>query len=121
MVTQKECDRVLGYLKNYCSNDSDTQFINELDNFIVECSLTPVSLLQADILLDKANTVKSKMDEFYTIDTGCSPRLLEYQERYFQLMILYSKAAGIDDTAPLSMLCFTSSFDLFWLQCQKQV
>lgn len=120
MLTEQELRRVDKYLlDHYSPTTADTDYLNEVDDFIVSCSLDHSYAVQnADRLLEQANDAHRKMSAVFLLDGGASPRLLEYQERYYQLLVLHRKATGQDTTAPLSMLCFTSSFDLFWLQTQ---
>ena len=118
MLTKQEIRRVDEYLfEHFSLTATDTDYLNEIDDFIVSCSLDYRNAAQnADRLLEQADDVHRKMSAVFMLDGGASPRLLEYQERYYQLLVLHRKATGQDTTAPLSMLCFSTSFDLFWLQ-----
>lgn len=120
MLTEQELRRVDEYLlDHYSPTTADTDYLNEVDDFILTCSLdSGFAAENAEQLLRQAEDVHRKMSAVFLLDGGASPRLLEYQERYYQLLVLHRKATGQDTTAPLSMLCFTSSFDLFWLQTQ---
>ena len=120
MLTEQEMRRVDEYLlDHYSPTTSDADYLNEVDDFILTCSLdSGFAVENAERLLRQAEDVHRKMSAVFLLDGGASPRLLEYQERYYQLLVLHRKATGQDTTAPLSMLCFTSSFDLFWLQTQ---
>jgi len=120
MLTEQEIRRVDEYLfEHFSLTATDTDYLNEIDDFIVSCSLDYRNAAQnADRLLEQANDVHRKMSAVFMLDGGASPRLLEYQERYYQLLVLHRKATGQDTTAPLSMLCFSTSFDLFWLQAR---
>ena len=120
MLTEQEIRRVDEYLSEHFSlTATDTDYLNEIDDFIVSCSLDYRNAAQnADRLLEQANDVHRKMSAVFMLDGGASPRLQEYQERYYQLLVLHRKATGQDTTAPLSMLCFSTSFDLFWLQAR---
>ena len=120
MLTEQEMRRVDEYLlDHYSTTTADTDYLNEVDDFILTCSLdSGFAAENAERLLWQAEDVHRKMSAVFLLDGGASPRLLEYQERYYQLLVLHRKATGQDTTAPLSMLCFTSSFDLFWLQTQ---
>lgn len=120
MLTEQEMRRVDEYLlDHYSPTTADTDYLNEVDDFILTCSLdSGFAAENAERLLRQAEDVHRKMSAVFLLDGGASPRLLEYQERYYQLLVLHRKATGQDTTAPLSMLCFTSSFDLFWLQTQ---
>lgn len=118
MLTKQELHRVDEYLfEHYTLTAADTDYLTEIDDFIVSCSLDCGYAAQSpDEISEKAADVHRKMSAVFLLDGGASPRLLEYQERYYQLLVLHRKATGQDTTAPLSMLCFTTSFDLFWLQ-----
>ena len=120
MLTEQEMRRVDEYLlDHYSPTTADADYLNEVDDFILTCSLdSGFAAENAERLLWQAEDVHRKMSAVFLLDGGASPRLLEYQERYYQLLVLHRKATGQDTTAPLSMLCFTSSFDLFWLQTQ---
>ena len=120
MLTEQEMRRVDEYLlDHYSTTTADTDYLNEVDDFILTCSLdSGFAAENAERLLWQAEDVHRKMSAVFLLDGGASPRMLEYQERYYQLLVLHRKATGQDTTAPLSMLCFTSSFDLFWLQTQ---
>ena len=120
MLTEQEIRRVDEYLfEHFSLTATDTDYLNEIDDFIVSCSLDYRYAAQnADRRLEQANDVHRKMSAVFMLDGGASPRLLEYQERYYQLLVLHRKATGQDTTAPLSMLCFSTSFDLFWLQAR---
>lgn len=120
MLTEQEMRRVDEYLlDHYSPTTADTDYLNEVDDFILTCSLdSGFAAENAERLLRRAEDVHRKMSAVFLLDGGASPRMLEYQERYYQLLVLHRKATGQDTTAPLSMLCFTSSFDLFWLQTQ---
>ena len=118
MLTKQEMHRVDEYLfEHYALTATDKDYLNRVDDLIVSCSLDPRYAVQnTDRLLAQANEVYRKMSAVFMLDGGASPRLLEYQERYYQLLVLHRKATGQDTIAPLSMLCFSTSFDLFWLQ-----
>ena len=120
MATKQDFHDVDKYLyANYTLTKADTAYLNEVDDFIVSCSLDHSYAAQnADRLLEQANDVHRKMSAVFMLDGGATPRLLEYQERYYQLLVLHGKVTGQDTTAPLSMLCFSTSFDLFWLQAR---
>ena len=120
MLKKDEADRIDVYLQTHCDlTENDMDYLTKVDDFIVECSLDPdYAKRNADRLLATAEDVHRKMSAIFMLET-CSPRLLYYQEAYYQLLILHAKAIGQDDTAPLAMLCFSSSFDLFWLQRAK--
>ena len=120
MLTKQEIRRVDEYLfEHFSLTDTDKGYLNRVDDLIVSCSLDYRNAAQnADRLLEQADDVHRKMSAVFMLDGGASPRLLEYQERYYQLLVLHRKATGQDTTAPLSMLCFSTSFDLFWLQAR---
>ena len=120
MLTKQELHRVDEYLfDHYTLTATDADYLNGVDDFILSCSLDHSFAVQnADRLLEQANDVHRKMSAVFLLDGGASPRLLEFQERYYQLLVLHRKATGQDNTAPLAMLCFSSSFDLFWLQAR---
>ena len=120
MPTKQDFGKIDKYLyTNYTLTATDTDYLNGVDDFIVSCSLDHSYAAQnADRLLEQADDVHRKMNAVFMLDGGASPRLLEYQERYYQLLVLHCKATGQDTTAPLSMLCFSTSFDLFWLQAR---
>ena len=120
MLTEQEMHRVDEYLfEHYTLTATDTDYLNGVDDFIVSCSLDhKYAAENADRLLEQANDVHRKMSAVFLLDGGASPRLLEFQERYYQLLVLHRKAMGQDTTASLSMLCFSTSFDLFWLQAR---
>lgn len=122
MLSKEESRRVEEHLiTHYAPTEADMDYLNTLDDYIVACSISPAyARAQEQQLVDTAKDVHRKMSAIFMLDGGCSPRLLEYQERYFQLCVLHCKAIGTDDIDPLAMLCFTSSFDLFWLQVQNQ-
>lgn len=120
MLPQEEYPRVEAYLADhYALTPTDRDYLNTVDDYILSCSLTTIGSLDPAELLDRAQEVHRKLSAVFLLDGGCSPRLLEYQERYYQLMVLHAKATGQNEIAPLAMLCFTSSFDLFWLQAQQ--
>jgi len=120
MLTKQEADRIDIYLEEHFSpTETDIDYLSEVDDFIVSCSLDDdYCQKNADRLLQTAEDVHRKMSAIFMLE-NCSPRLLYYQETYYQLLVMYAKATGKDDTAPLAMLCFSSSFDLFWLQRVK--
>ena len=120
MLTEQEIRRVDEYLfEHFSLTATDKDYLNRVDDLIVSCSLDHrYSVQNADRLSEQANDVYRKMSAVFMLDGGASPRLLEYQERYYQLLVLHRKATGQDTTAPLSMLCFSTSFDLFWLQAR---
>lgn len=120
MLTKQEMHRVDEYLfEHFSLTATDKDYLNRVDDLIVSCSLDHrYSVQNADRLSEQANDVYRKMSAVFMLDGGASPRLLEYQERYYQLLVLHRKATGQDTTAPLSMLCFSTSFDLFWLQAR---
>lgn len=116
MLTKREAERIDRYFEtHYNPTEVDIDYLNEVADFIVECIDPGYCQQNADKLLKTAEDVHRKMSAIFILE-NCSPRLLYYQEVYYQLMTLYAKATGKDDTQPLAMLCFTSSFDLFWLQ-----
>jgi len=120
MLKKEEADRIDLYLEtHYYLNESDMEYLSDVDELVIDCSLdADYCKKNADRLLTTAEDVHRKMSAIFMLET-CSPRLLYYQESYYQLLTLHAKATGKDDTAPLAMLCFSSSFDLFWLQKVK--
>ena len=121
MLSEQEIHRADRYLlANYTLTDTDNEYLAEIDDYIVTCSVDPMyAVKNAEQLKAQAEEVHRKMSAIFIIDGAATPRLLEYQERYYQLLILHRKASGQDDTSALALLCFTSSFDLFWLQASR--
>ncbi len=118
MLTQKQAAQVDEYLmNNYTLSQKDNDYLDDIDMLILECSLKEYhSEETTKKLLHAAEEVYKKMTAYFTIDTGCSPRVLAYQDRYYSLMYIFKKARGEFAISELAMQCFTSSFDLFWLQ-----
>ena len=119
MLTHEELDRVDKYLyNNYCPTKSDIAYFNAIDDFIIDCSMNETYCKeQADKLKELSEEVHRKLCAMFILE-DFSPRTLLYQEKYYELKVLLSKATGQDNTKELSMLCFTESFDLLWMQNQ---
>lgn len=118
MLTPEETRRIDKCLsERYSCSNQDYKDLEKADLLILECSLDPAfANRSASALLDMANDIKRKMNAIFIFDDGVSPRLIEYQERYFQLLQIHCQVTGQDDTEPLALLAFSTAFDLFWLQ-----
>lgn len=102
------------YKAHYACTEDDLQYLDKIENLIWDCVIDPnYAKRNPEKLLQAAKAVKLKMDALYVCDDGCTERQLLYQEKYHKLQVLYRKATGQDETAPLSMLCFASSLHLF--------
>ena len=123
MLTKNEYDRVEQYLvEHFTMCQSQQDWINEVDNTIACCSFdNNCTRENREYLAQVAIVLKSHMDVLYHASCGCTPLMLEYQERYYQILILLKKIAGRDDTKELTMLCFASSLDLLWLQTDRDI
>lgn len=117
MLTNQELDRVDKYLfDNYCPTQSDMDYFNGIDDFIVDCSLSDdYCKSNAEKLKHLSEEVHRKLCAVFILE-DFSPRTLLYQEKYYELRVLLAKATEQDEIKDLAMLCFTESFDLLWLQ-----
>ncbi len=118
MLTKKDAKQIDEYLmKHYTLSDKDTEYLDDIDMLILECSLDPTR--PKEILNELSNTAQElqrKMNAYFILDEGCSPRVLAYQEKYYTVLYLYKKGKGESAIPELAMQSFTSSFDLFWLR-----
>ncbi len=118
MLTKKDAKQIDEYLmKHYTLSDKDTEYLDDIDMLILECSLDPTR--PKEILNELSNTAQElqrKMNAYFILDEGCSPRVLAYQEKYYTVLYLYKKGKGESAIPELAMQSSTSSFDLFWLR-----
>lgn len=120
MLTKEIAPLVEDYLsKTYSLTDEDLKYLENADKLILICSVHPEEAKKrSEQLLYTADELFNCMATIFETDCGVSPRLLQYQERYYQLYIMYAKANELQGMYldSLSLLCFTSSFDLYYLQ-----
>ena len=120
MITPIEAQKVDEYLTNmYSPTKEDLDYLDKVDNLICECVADNCyAYVNSDKLFNVACSIYETMKSIFETDCGVSPRLLQYQERYLQLMTLYAKVNELDDMYidNLALLCFVSSFDLYFLQ-----
>ncbi len=118
MLTKEDAKQIDEYLmKHYTLSDKDTEYLDDIDMLILECSLDPTRPKEIlDELSNTAQELQRKMNAYFILDEGCSPRVLAYQEKYYTVLYLYKKGKGESAIPELAMQSFTSSFDLFWLR-----
>lgn len=120
MITKNEAANIEEYLKGvYSLTDEESHYLEQADSLIYSCMYNKKEAKRnSEKLLYMADELYNYMSDIFSMDCGVSPRLLQYQERYYQLLLLYAQANELQGMYldSLSLLCFTSAFDLYYLQ-----
>ena len=123
MLTKELADQVDEYLAVvYSPTPEDMKYFEAADEMILEYTFDGVHTEYDNRRIwQMADELLMCMQNIFQDSCGVTPRLLQYQERYYQLLTLYAKANDLEGfyMDALALLCFTSSFDLYYLKNLK--
>ena len=120
MITKDFSAQIEDYLAAvYSPTEEDFKYLEKADGLILETATNMnEAIRRGDDLLYAADELMEYMAEMFNNDGGISPRLLQFEERYLQLLVTYAKANNHEAMYldSLALLCFVESFDLYYLR-----
>lgn len=119
MLTQELAKQVDEYLATtYSLTSQDMKNLEEADNMIMDFTINGVGPKDSEAIQRMTDELYESMKNIFMDNCGVTPRLLQYQERYYQLLVYFAKANKLEGMYldSLALLCFTSSWDLYYLK-----
>lgn len=119
MLTRELAEQVDEYLfQMYSPTKEDMEYFEAADNMILDFTVNGADTKgDSEAIQKMVDELLMCMKNIFEDSCGVTPRLLQYQERYYELLTIYAKANHLDGMYldGLAMLCFTESFDLYYL------
>lgn len=119
MITKALAEQVDEYLTvMYSPTSEDMDYLEKADDMILDFTINGVSPRDSESIQRMTDELYENMKNIFMDNCGVSPRLLQFCERYYQLLLYYAKANNLEGMYldSLALLCFTSSFDLYYLK-----
>ena len=122
MLTREIAEQVDEYLyQMYSPTSEDMEYLEEVDDLILELTINEPTPRDNATIQRVANDLLARMQILFENYSAATPVLIQYQERFYQLQVMYAKANNMQEAYldSLALLCYTSSFDLYYLQNYK--
>lgn len=120
MLTKELAERVDEYLfQMYSPTAEDLMYLEAADNMILDFTVNGADTKRdSEAIQRMTDELLACMQNIFQDSCGVTPRLLQYQERYYELLAIYAKANHLDGMYldVVALLSYVSSLDLYYLK-----